>query len=468
MLIGGEIVGDGILSEVTNPYDGSVIDTIIEATPAHVDAAVAAAAAALDQTAVMTAYERGELLYTAYGMLRERAEQFATTICQEVGKTIREATGEVGRALEVLRLSAEEARRFAGDHLPLDGAPNGAGKIGFSMRVPAGVVAAIVPFNFPLVLSAHKVAPALAAGNSVVLKPPPQAPLACCMFGSLLAEAGFPPGAVNVVPGGADVGDALVRDDRVRVVAFGGSDRTGDAVARAAGAKKLLLECGSASSVTVMATGNVENAVRAGVRGGYSVAGQMCISVQKILVHRDLYDHFAAKMTEQVRRLRMGDPRKEQTDVGPVIDLAAASRLSAWVEEACSQGARVLTGGASDRTLFAPTVLADVTRRMKVFSEELFGPIVSLVRVNCLEEAIELTNATRYGLNTGLYTNRLDEALTFIRAVHHGSVFINETSAWRADLMPYGGVKSSGVGREGVRYAMDEMSEHKVVSMQMD
>lgn len=467
MLIGGETIGEGILSEVTNPYDGTVIDTIIEATPEHVDAAVDAAQAALGPMAELTAYERGDLLYAAYRTLSERAEQFATTICQEVGKTIREATGEVGRALEVLRLSAEEARRFAGDHLPLDAAPNGAGKIGFSMRVPAGVVAAIVPFNFPLVLAAHKLGPALAVGNSVVLKPAPQAPLASCMFGYLLDEAGFPPGAVNVIPGGAEVGDALVRDERVRIVAFGGSDRTGDAVARAAGAKKLLLECGSASAVTIMPTADLSKALPACVRAGYAVAGQMCISVQKVLVHRDLYDHFAAAFTEQVSRLRTGDPRKEQTDVGPVISVAAAERLTEWIDQARAQGATVLAGGTHERTLFAPTVLGNVTRGMKVFTEEVFGPVVSLVRVNSLDEAIELTNATRYGLNTGLYTNRLDEALAFIRRVHHGSVLINETSAWRADLMPYGGVKSSGIGREGVRYAMDEMSEHKVVSMQI-
>ena len=467
MLIGGETIGEGILSEVINPYDGTVIDTIIEATPEHVDAAVAAAQAALRPMAELTAYERGELLYAAYRTLSERAEQFATTICQEVGKTIREATGEVGRALEVLRLSAEEARRFAGDHLPLDAAPNGAGKIGFSMRVPAGVVAAIVPFNFPLVLAAHKLGPALAVGNSLVLKPAPQAPLASCMFGYLLEEAGFPPGAVNVIPGGAEVGDALVRDERVRIVAFGGSDRTGDAVARAAGAKKLLLECGSASSVTIMPTADLSKALPACVRAGYAVAGQMCISVQKVLVHRDLYDHFAAAFTEQVSRLRTGDPRKEQTDVGPVISIGAAERLTEWIDQARAQGATVLTGGTHERTLFAPTVLGNVTRGMKVFTEEVFGPVVSLVRVNSLDEAIELTNATRYGLNTGLYTNRLDESLAFIRRVHHGSVLINETSAWRADLMPYGGVKSSGVGREGVRYAMEEMSEHKVVSMQI-
>lgn len=466
MLIGGETVGEGILSEVTNPYDGSVIDTIIEATPEHVDAAVTAAQAALRPMAGLTAYERGELLYAAYGTLAEQAEQFATTICQEVGKTIREATSEVGRALEVLRLSAEEARRFAGDQLPLDAAPNGAGKIGFSMRIPAGVVAAIVPFNFPLVLAAHKLGPALAAGNSVVLKPAPQAPLAACMFGQLLAEEGFPPGAVNVIPGGAEVGAALVRDDRVRVVAFGGSDRTGEAVARAAGPKRLLLECGSASSVSIMPTGDLTKALPACIRGGYSVAGQMCISIQKVLVHRDLYDDFAAAFSKQVSLLRTGDPRKEQTDVGPVISIAAAERLAEWIDEARAQGATLLTGGTHERALFAPTVLSNVTREMKVFCEELFGPAVSLVRVNSLDEAIELTNATRYGLNTGLYTNRLDEALAFIRGAHHGSVLVNETSAWRADLMPYGGVKSSGIGREGVRYAMEEMSEHKVVSIQ--
>ncbi len=467
MLINGKAVADGALGEVINPYDGSVIDTVVEGQPEHVEAAVEAAYRALGPMAELTAYQRSELLFAAYQALGQRAEEFATAICQEVGKTIREARGEVSRALEVVRLSSEEAKRFGGEQLPLDGASNGAGKLGFTLRVPAGVVAAIVPFNFPIVLSAHKLCPALAAGNTVVLKPPHQAPLAACNFGQLLQEAGFPAGAVNIVPGGAEVGDALVRDQRVRVVAFGGSDRTGAIVAQAAGMKKLLLECGSASAVTVMPSANMEAALAGCVRGGYGVAGQMCISIQKVLVQSDVHERFLAEFVERARDLEVGDPRKETTDMGPVIDEAAAARLDSWLAEAQEQGAELVCGGTRQGNLFAPTVVTGVTPEMRLFKDEVFGPVVSVMRIGEVAEAIELTNATRYGLNTGIFTNQLDEAVAFIRGVHHGSVFVNEISAWRADMMPYGGVKSSGVGREGIKYAMDAMTEHKVVSIEI-
>ncbi len=467
MLIKGEEVSDGTLAEVMNPYDGSIIDTIVEGRPEHVDAAVGAAYNALRPMAELTAYERSELLFAAYQALGARAEEFATTICQEVGKTIREARAEVSRAQDVVRLSSEEAKRLCGEQLPLEGASNGAGKIGFTLRVPAGVVAAIVPFNFPVLLTAHKLCPALAAGNTVVLKPPPQAPLAACMFGQLLHEAGFPAGAVNVVPGGAQIGDALVRDQRVRVVAFGGSDRTGEIVAQAAGMKKLLLECGSASSVTVMPSADMEAAVAGCVRGGYGVAGQMCISIQKIFVQSDLYDTFLAEFVERVTSLKLGDPRKETTDIGSVIDEGAGARLDSWMAEAQEQGAELVIGGTRAGNLFAPTVMTGVTPEMRLFGDEVFGPVVSVIRIADVAEAIELTNATRYGLNTRIFTNQLDEAMAFVRGVHHGSVFVNEVSAWRADMMPYGGVKRSGIGREGIKYAMEAMTELKVVSIEI-
>jgi glyceraldehyde-3-phosphate dehydrogenase (NADP+) len=466
MLINGEnIVGDSIV-ELTNPFDQSVIDTVSEGSPQHVERAVGAASDALAAMAHISAYERSRILFSAYQELSRRAEEFAATICQEVGKTIREARGEVQRATEVIQLSAEETKRFAGEQLPLDGASNGAGKIGFTMRVPAGVVAAIVPFNFPCVLTAHKLGPALAAGNTVVLKPPPQAPTAASMFAQLLNDAGFPPGAVNAVPGGAEVGDALVRDDRVRVVAFGGSDRTGEIVARAAGLKKLLLECGSASSVTVMPSADIDAALSACVRGGYTVAGQMCIHAQKNFVHRDIYDDYLQQFINQVEKLKVGDPRREDTDMGPVIDEPAARRLDAWIAEAVQQGAQIATGATRQANLFAPTVMTRVTPDMKLFKDEVFGPVVSIIPVRDVDEAIQLTNMTRYGLNSGIFTNVLSEGLAFVRGAQQGSVFVNEASTWRADIMPYGGVKRSGIGREGIKYAMDAMTEHKVVAIQ--
>ncbi len=467
MLINGERRDGHTLVEVKNPYDDSVIDTISEGSIDDVQEAIGAAYAARKAMRALTAYERSEILFAAYEVLTARQDEFAAMVCQEVGKTIREARGEIGRAIEVLRLSSEEAKRFGGEQLPLDGASNGAGKTGFTLREPCGVVAAIVPFNFPVVLSAHKLGPALAAGNTVVLKPPHQAPIASSMFAELLNDAGFPAGAVNCVPGGAEVGDALVRDDRVRVVAFGGSDRTGEIVARAAGMKRLLLECGSSSSVAVMETGDLERAVAGCVRGGYAVAGQMCIHVQKVLVHESLMERFMELFVSGVKGLKLGDQRSEMTDVGPLVDEQSAERLDAWIAEAVGAGAEIVVGGDRMGTLFSPTVLTNVTRDMRVFKEEVFGPIVSVVSVKDIDEAIELTNATQYGLNTGIFTNRLDEALKFVREAEYGSAFVNEISSWRADMMPYGGVKRSGLGREGIKYAMDAMTEHKVVSMQI-
>ncbi|MFP3903633.1 MAG: aldehyde dehydrogenase family protein [Armatimonadota bacterium] len=457
----------GRISEVHNPYDGSVIDTVVEASTDDVEQACKAAYDALDDMSAMTAYERSNALFEAWRRLGDERERLASLVCQEVGKTICEARGEIGRAMEVVRLASEEAKRFAGEQIPFDGASNGAGKTGFFMYVPAGVVAAIVPFNFPMVLTAHKLAPALAAGNSVVLKPPPQAPLAACQFATIFQEAGFPDGAVNVVPGGAKVGDALVRNNRVGVVAFGGSDRTGEIVARAAGMKRLLLECGSTASVTIMETGYSKQALDACVRAGYSVAGQMCIHMQRLFVQNSIFDEVRDEFVQRAGALVVGDPRKEDTDVGPMIDVAAAERVESWIQEAVADGATVVTGARRDGNLFSPTVLTGVKPDMKVFAQEVFGPVVSIIGVADVDEAIELTNATDYGLNTGIFTNRLDEALPFVRRVHHGSVFVNEVSAWRADIMPYGGVKRSGIGREGIRYAMEAMSEKKVVSMQL-
>ncbi|MFO7947833.1 MAG: aldehyde dehydrogenase family protein, partial [Armatimonadota bacterium] len=324
----------GKMSEVQNPYDGSVIDTVIEASTKDVERACEAAYNALEDMSGMTAYERSNALFEVWRRLDDEREHLASLVCQEVGKTISEARGEIGRAMEVVRLASEEAKRFAGAQIPFDGASNGAGKTGFFMYVPAGVVAAIVPFNFPMVLTAHKLAPALAAGNSVVLKPPPQAPLAACKFATIFQEAGFPDGALNVVPGGAEVGDALVRNDRVRVVAFGGSDRTGEIVARAAGMKRLLLECGSTASVTIMETGHSDDAVDACVRAGYSVAGQMCIHMQRLFVHNSIFEEVLDDFVRRTEALVVGDPRKEDIDVGPMIDQAAAERVESWVKEA--------------------------------------------------------------------------------------------------------------------------------------
>jgi acyl-CoA reductase-like NAD-dependent aldehyde dehydrogenase len=401
------------------------------------------------------------MLLSAGRLIAERAEEIARTIAQENGKPIRSARAEVGRAVVTFRLAAMAADRINGETIPMDAVPGSEGCVGFFIRQPIGVVFAITPFNFPLNLAVHKVAPALAAGNTVVLKPSSQTPLTACLLGEILMEAGFPEGTVNVVACLGETAEALVASPEIAMVSFTGSAAAGKLIQSKAGLKRVTLELGSNSGNVVSLNADLEQAATSCVVGGYTYAGQVCISVQRIYVQQSVMDAFLGLFLPKVTALRVGDPLDESTDVGPLISDEAAMRVAAWLDEAKAGGAVVLAGGTVSGRMMIPTVLSDVRRDMKVVCEEVFAPLVTVMPYQRFEEAVALVNDSRYGLNAGVFTQDLGEALTAVNDLEVGSVIINDSSAYRADHMPYGGVKDSGLGREGVRFAVEEMTEIK-------
>lgn len=468
MFIAGEWVSKPQVREIRNPFDGSVVDTVPAATREDVAAAIDAAQRAAGVMASMPAHERSALLRRASEILAERQEAIAQLLVREVGKTIREARGEASRPPAIFDYSADAARQVMGEVIPFDAAPGAEGRRGYCKRVPCGIVSAISPFNFPAALSAHKVAPALAAGNAVVLKPASQTPLAVLEMARALDEAGFPAGAVNVVTASGEDAEPMVVDERVRVVSFTGSAGVGREIARKAGIKRVHLELGSSSAVTVMEDADLDKALPRLVTGAFGVAGQVCISVQKILVHEPIYGEFVERYVTLAQGLKVGDPMDESTDVGPMISEAAAERAQEWVKEAVEAGGRVACGGVREGALMWPTVLVDVPWGVRVTCEEVFAPVVVLQRVQDVDEAIRLTNASPYGLQAGIYTSDIATAFRFAEQVEVGGVNINETCWWRVDFQPYGGMKRSGVGREGIKYAIEEMTEWKTVVFNLD
>lgn len=464
MLIGGEAVATDEVAEVRSPFDGSVVDVVPVASQAHVERALAAAEAAARSMRKTAGYDRFLWLRKAAQSLAARAEDFATLLSREEGKTLAEARFEVSRAVQTLECSAEEAKRIVGEQVPLDGAPGGGGKLGFTIRVPCGVVAAITPFNFPLNLVAHKLGPAIAAGNAVVLKPATDTPLVAIKLCELLIESGVPPEAVQALTGsGSTVGESLCSDPRVRKISFTGSHAVGEAICRAAGVKRVTMELGSNAPLIVMDDADLEKVAQATVATGYSNAGQVCISTQRVLVDGKVAADFLDALRPKVEAIRTGDPLEPQTTMGPMIRESDAQRVLDWIEEAVAQGAQKVLPTERDGAILRPTVLTNVQPEMRVAREELFGPAVAVMRFSSLEEAIATANDTRYGLAAGLFTRDLERATAFIREVHAGNLHVNWGPQWRADLMPYGGLKDSGLGKEGPRYAVREMTEEKMV-----
>ncbi len=450
--------------EVRNPFNGEVVDTVPRATLDDVDQAVAGAIQGAALMAKMPAYDRAELLFTAAGLMRREAETLARTITLEEGKPLAESRQEVARATETMRLSAEEARRLGGEVLPLEGAPGGAGKLGFTLRVPCGVVVAITPFNFPLNLVCHKVGPALAAGNSVIVKPATNTPLVALRLVELLLEAGVPSLGVACVTGrGTEVGEALAQDTRVRKVTFTGSRAVGERICHVAGLKRVTMELGSNSPLIVMADADLEEVARAIVATGYVNAGQTCISTQRVIAHRDVYGGLLDATTPLVRAIASGDPLDPATQMGPLVREADARRIEDWLTEAAGGGARILTGGQRNGSFVAPAVVADVSPQARMSNDELFGPAVGFSPCDSLEEAIDLANNSPYGLSAGVFTRDLRQAIACARQIECGNIHINWGPGWRVDLMPYGGLKQSGMGKEGPRYAIEEMTELKTV-----
>ena len=464
MLVAGEKrAGSGEI-EVYNPYDGSVIGTIAKGTAKDVDDAVEAAVEGQKEWSDYTAYQRYEVLSKAAELLTEQAEDFSLVLAKEVGKTIAEARGETARAIQTLTLSAEEAKRLTGEEVRFDGAPTGGGKIGFYCRVPLGVIAAITPFNFPLNLGMHKVAPALAAGNSVVLKPATVTPLSSVMLGELFWEAGVPPKAFNVVTGpGGEIGDALVQHPKVKMVTFTGSREVGKAIMSKAGFKKTTMELGSNSAVVVCEDADLEAAASRCCGGAYALAGQVCISVQRIFVQSRVFGEFVDRFVEKVKSLRVGDQLSEETNIGPMVTTQEAQRVLEWVDEAVKAGAKLVVGGDVDGAIYTPAVVTHCPRNVRLFQGEAFGPVVLINPYETIDEAIEMVNDSPYGLQGGIYTSNISYALKAVREIDAGGVMVNEVPTFRVDLMPYGGMKESGMGREGPSFAIEEMTEIKLV-----
>jgi acyl-CoA reductase-like NAD-dependent aldehyde dehydrogenase len=462
-LVGGQWRDATRTSEVRDPYRGELVGSVPVTTAADVEAAVGAASAAAAQAAALPAYERAALLRRAGELIERDVEALAELMARETGKAIKDAQAEIRRSLETVLLAAEEAIRIEGRHIPLDGSAMGAGKLAVMMRFPVGVVAAITPFNAPFNLAAHKIAPSIAAGNAMVLKPPPQAPLIVHRLAALFVEAGLPPGMLNVVHGGADVGAALVADSRVDFITFTGSSRAGAAIKAASGLRRVALELGGNGATIVHDDADVAGAAQACARNSMRLAGQSCISVQSVYVQRGVYQAFLQRIEEEVGRLELGDPLSSGTDVGTLIDEAAARRVESWVQEAALAGADVRTGGRRHGAAFEPTVLTDVGPQMKVVCEEVFGPVVNVIAYEALEQAFAAINAGRYGLQAGIFTRSNEVTFKAIRALRVGGVIVNGTSTWRTDQLAYGGVKASGIGREGPRYAIEEMTEQRLV-----
>ncbi|MCO6459615.1 MAG: aldehyde dehydrogenase family protein [Pirellulaceae bacterium] len=464
MFVHGQWVDGQQRIDVVHPFDGSVVDTVPAATPADAERALSGAAAGAALMRDLPAYTRSQILRQAAQRMAAREEELARTITLEEGKTLAEARTEARRAAETMELAAEEAKRLYGEVLPLDGASAGAGKLGFTLRVPCGVVLAITPFNFPLNLVCHKVGPALAAGNAVIVKPASDTPLSALKLTEILLESGLPPLAIQCLTGSGDaLGRQLCGDHRVRKISFTGSADVGRRICELAGIKRVTMELGSNSPLIVMPDADLEQVAAATVATGYSNAGQVCISAQRVIALGPIYESLLDQLRPRVAQLPTGNPLDPEIRMGPMIRQRDAERVGQWVEEAVAGGARLLCGGQRSGNLFQPTLLADVHPDMRVSCEELFGPAVAVTRATDIEEAIRLANSTRYGLSAAIFTRDLNHALQFARHVHSGNLQINWGPAWRADLMPYGGLGDSGLGKEGPKYAVEEMTELKTV-----
>jgi len=433
-------------------------------TRAQVREAVASAHAAY-RASRLTPHERGAILDRAAVLLEQRSDELVRALQLEVGFPASDGQGELRRCLTTFRLSAEEARNFRGEMVPIEGAAGQAGRLGFTLRVPLGVVCAITPFNAPLNTVAHKVAPALAAGNAVVLKPSTNTPTAACLMAEALIAAGLPPGLLTVLHGGAETAGWLLEEPLVRFFAFTGSTEVGESIQRRAGLRRTQMELGSIAFTLVADDADLDRALPKVVNAAYRKAGQVCTSIQTLLVQRRVFEAVKERLTAQVRDLPYGDPLDARTVVGPVISEAEAIRIAAWVDEAVARGAERLTGGPRQGAVVPPTLLARVDDSMAVGCQEVFGPVMSLVPYDTLDEALARVNATPYGLATGFFTNRLADAMRAARELQVGGVHINETSSSRVDVMPYGGSKASGFGREGPHAAIQEMSEERMITL---
>ena len=464
MLIGEKWVDKDEKIEVRNPYNNKLVDTVPAGDKKDVEAAIKAAEEGFRINRDLPVHRRISILYKTAEIIRNRQEEFARMIATEGSKTIREARKEASRCVDTITISAEEGRRIAGETIPFDSRIGSENRVGYYQRFPIGIIAAITPFNDPLNLVAHKVGPAIAGGNSIVLKPATVTPLSALKLGEALVEAGLPWKILNIVTGRASkIAEALVTDPRVRMISFTGGTEAGLDIVKKAGLKKIGMELGSNSPVIVMDDANLPQAVELSVSGAFWAVGQNCIGVQRIYIHQAVYAEFERMFVERTKKMKVGFQLDEETDMGPMITEEEAARVERWVKEAVGQGAKLLCGGKRKGTLFEPTVFKDMPQAAKLNCEEVFGPVVNLYKVSSLDEAIKLSNSVKYGLHGAIFTRSIENAFKAIKELEVGGVMVNDSTDYRIDMMPFGGVKWSGLGREGIKFALLEMTEPKVV-----
>ena len=467
MLINGEHVSDMDTSDVINPYTGEVIDTVPISHLNNVDKAIEAANNAKAHLQEMSAFKISNKLFNVVEKLKENRENFAELLTKEVGKPISESYVELDRSIETLRLAAEEAKRIYGESVPLDAGLNGKGFFAFTQKLPLGVVAAITPFNYPLNLTIHKIAPAIAAKNTVIIKPPTDAPLTVMKFAELVDEE-FPDGVINTITGyGSEVGDALVASEKIDKITFTGSVTTGLVISQRAGMKKVTLELGGNDPLIVLDDADVDAAVKGVINGAYLNAGQVCMGVKRIIVQEGIYEEFKNKLVEETSKIKMGDPMDKTTQLGTLISEKAAKQVEETVNNAVEDGAEILVGGKRDNAFYEATVVDKVTPDMDLVVNETFGPVAPLIKVKTVDEAIQIANATEYGLQAGVFTQNYRNALRCANEIESGTVFVNKQSTFRTDNMPFGGFKNSGCGKEGIKYAVEEMTRTKLIGLNL-
>lgn len=453
--------------EIKNPYDGGVVGVTFRPTEEDIERAISASVVTTKEMASLPTYRRAEILSHIRGGIVEHKEELARTITLEAGKPITDSRTEVERAVHLFQLAVEECRRMGGELIPLDLQEGAKGRLSLMRRFPLGPILGISPFNFPLNLVCHKLAPALAAGNPIIIKPASATPLTALILAEIVLDSGVPPGALSILPCSGSQAERMARDDRLRLLTFTGSAQVGWHLKGIAGKKRVVLELGGNAGAIIDEGTDLAYAAQRCTYGGYVYSGQTCISLQRIYVHKSLYSQFLSCLVERVGVLEMGDPMKENTRIGPLISQETVERLEGWVREALSQGAKTLLGGKSQGRFFEPTILVDVKPEMKVCCEEVFGPLVTVSPFDSFEQALQEVNRSRYGLQAGVFTRDLQRVFLAYRTLEVGSVIINDVPTFRADHMPYGGVKDSGLGREGIRYTIEEMTEPRLLVLNL-
>ncbi|MCL4248417.1 MAG: aldehyde dehydrogenase family protein [Anaerolineae bacterium] len=467
-LVGGEWRTSDEVMEVKFPYDGTVVDSVYMAQRQDLDDAMNAAVRGFEVTRKLPAYKRTEILWNLQRLMREHFDELVDLMIMEGGKNRKTAGGEMSRALQTIGVSAEEAHRIGGEVFSIDWTPAGANRQGFTRRAPIGTILCITPFNYPINLACHKIGPAIATGNAFILKPAEKTPLSSVLLGELVLEAGYPPEAVNMLNCWGPLAGEMVEDDRIAMISFTGSASVGWMLKSKAGRKKVVLELGGNAGFIVHSDADMALAVREAASGGFANAGQNCISVQRMLVQQDVFEEFADGFVEAVKRLKVGDPRDADTDIGPLINEREAERVENWVSEAVRAGAALLYGGTRQGAMFPPTVLGQTTPEMRVNCEEVFAPVVTLRPYRTWDDAITIINDSPYGLQAGVFTRDIKRIMDAWERIDVGGLHINSASTFRVDHMPYGGIKASGLGREGVKYAIEDMTEIRLMVVNLN